>query len=63
MESPDKYSLLQIGAKVPVNNWLQLCPEFGYVYTIKHLPLLAMDERNTRLGFNISAELFFRQIP
>lgn len=68
---PDTYTLVHIGSKIPLINWLQLCPEFGYVFTSKHISggssLFGdsppeVKEKKTRLGFNVSLEIDFRQI-
>jgi len=68
---PDTYSIVHIGFKIPLINWLQLCPEFGFVFTSKHISggsslfggsSPEVNETKTRLGFNISFEIDFRQI-
>jgi hypothetical protein len=66
----DTYVLIQIGSKISLNNWLQLCPEFGFVFTSKYISggrslfgsSPEVNDNNTRLGFNISFEIDFRQI-
>jgi len=68
---PDTYSIVHIGSKIPLINWLQLCPEFGFVFTSKHISggvslfgksSPEVKETAARLGFNISLEIDFRQI-
>ena len=67
----DTYTVVYIGSKIPLIDWLQLCPEFGLVFTSKYIsggPGLfggsspEVYEKKTRLGFNISFEIDFRQI-
>lgn len=71
MGEPDTYWLIQVGSKINLTNWLQLCPELGYALTSKHLSggvsLFGKDtpevrEKVKRLGFNVSFEIDFRQI-
>lgn len=68
---PDSYLLIQIGSKISLDNWLQLCPELGFVFTSKHISggkslfggsSPVVNENKPRLGFNISFEIDFRQI-
>nr|HRI47004.1 hypothetical protein [Ignavibacteriaceae bacterium] len=71
MGEPDTYWLIQVGTKINLTNWLQLCPELGYALTSKHISggvsLFGKDtpearENVKRLGFNVSFEIDFRQI-
>jgi len=68
---PDTYSLIQIGSKISLTNWLQLCPELGFVFTSRNISggrslfggsSPEVNENKTILGFNISFEINFRQI-
>jgi hypothetical protein len=33
----DSYTLVQIGSKISLINWLHICPEIGLVFTSKHI--------------------------
>lgn len=67
----DGYTLIYLGAIVPLRPWLQLRPELGFDFTSKHVSggrsLLGgssprVTEDNTRFGAHITMEIDFRQV-
>ncbi|HTR81210.1 MAG TPA: hypothetical protein VMM58_06220 [Bacteroidota bacterium] len=67
----DRYTLIYVGAAIPVESWLRIRPEIGIALTSRYISggvnLLgpstpATTENRTRLGAHISIEVDLRQI-